>query len=62
MDAQFYTVRFEMIGSTLTVYLDGAPLKTITDATFLARGLIGLYTANKSFMSAWISVAVSARL
>ena len=49
MDAQFYTVRFEMIGATLTVYLDGAKLGTLTDSAFAARGLIGLYTANKSF-------------
>ena len=50
MDAQFYTVRFEMIGSTLTVYLDGENLGSTTDTSFAARGLIGLYTANKSFM------------
>lgn len=50
MDAQFYTVRFEMIGSTLTVYLDGRNLGSVTDTSFAARGLIGLYTANKSFM------------
>jgi pectate lyase len=49
MDAQFYTVRFELIGSTLTVYLDGKNLGSITDTSFSARGLIGLYTANKSF-------------
>ena len=49
MDAQFYTVRFEMIGATLTVYLDGKNLGSVTDASFAQRGLIGLYTANKSF-------------
>jgi len=49
MDAQFYTVRFEMIGGTLTVYLDGRNLGSVTDASFTQRGLIGLYTANKSF-------------
>jgi pectate lyase len=49
MDAQFYTVRFEMIGSSLTIYLDGEALGTITDASFAERGLVGLYTANKSF-------------
>ncbi|NHZ39296.1 pectinesterase family protein [Massilia aquatica] len=49
MDAQFYTVRFEMIGSTLTVYLDGENLGAVTDSSFAARGLIGLYTTNKSF-------------
>ncbi len=49
MDAQFYTVRFELIGSTLTVYLDGRKLGSVNDAAFAQRGLIGLYTANKSF-------------
>jgi pectate lyase len=49
LDAQFYTVRFEMIGGTLTVYLDGKNLGAVTDASFAQRGLIGLYTANKSF-------------
>jgi pectin methylesterase-like acyl-CoA thioesterase len=49
MDAQFYTVRFEMIASALTVYLDGRKLGTVTDTAFTQRGLIGLYTANKSF-------------
>ncbi|MFP5392313.1 MAG: hypothetical protein ACLGI6_12345, partial [Gammaproteobacteria bacterium] len=50
MDAQFYTVRFEMIGSTLTLYLDGENLGSVTDTSFGERGLVGLYTANKSFM------------
>lgn len=49
MDAQFYTVRFEMIGSTLTVYLDGEALGSVTDASFAERGVVGLYTTNKSF-------------
>nr|WP_315393729.1 pectinesterase family protein [uncultured Duganella sp.] len=49
MDAQFYTVRFEMIGTRLTVYLDGESLGSLTDAAFAERGLVGLYTANKSF-------------
>jgi hypothetical protein len=49
MDAQFYTVRFEMIGTTLTVYLDGEKIGSVTDSAFAARGLVGLYTANKSF-------------
>jgi len=49
LDAQFYTVRFEMIGTALTVYLDGESLGTVTDAAFAERGQVGLYTANKSF-------------
>ncbi|GAA5157632.1 family 16 glycoside hydrolase [Viridibacterium curvum] len=49
MDTTWYTVRFELIGTTLTVYLDGEKIGSVTDASFAARGLIGLYTANKSF-------------
>ncbi|MEC5386288.1 pectinesterase family protein [Uliginosibacterium sp. H3] len=51
MDAQFYTVRFEVIGTNLSVYLDGEKIgAAIVDSAFASRGLIGLYTANKSFM------------
>ncbi len=49
MDAQFYTVRLEMQGSNLTVYLDGEKISTIADTSITAKGLMGLYTANKSF-------------
>lgn len=49
MDAQFYTVRLEMLGSNLTAYLDGEKISTIADTSLTAKGLIGLYTANKSF-------------
>ncbi|QGZ38207.1 pectate lyase [Pseudoduganella flava] len=49
MDGPFYTVRFELKGSTVTVYLDGEQLGAITDSAFTARGRIGLYSANKSF-------------
>jgi pectate lyase len=49
MDAQFYTVRFEMIGTTLSVYLDGEMLGSVSDSSFAARGRVGLFTANKTF-------------
>ena len=48
MDTTWYTVRFELVGSTLTVYLDGELVKQVTDTAFTA-GKIGLFTANKSF-------------
>lgn len=48
MDSTWYTVRFELVGSTLTVYLDGEVIKQVTDTAYTA-GKIGLYTANKSF-------------
>lgn len=56
MDAQFYTVRFEMKGAVLTVYLDGEALGSITDTNFAERGLVGLYTTNKSFQIDDVSI------
>ena len=47
-DSTWYTVRFELQGSTLTVYLDGVLIKSVTDEQW-QQGPIGLYTANKSF-------------
>jgi pectate lyase len=44
----WYTVRFELIGTTLSVYLDGELIRSVTDAAFTA-GKIGLWTMNKSF-------------
>jgi polygalacturonase/uncharacterized protein YjdB len=44
----WYTVRFELVGSSLSVYLDGELLRTVTDTAFTA-GKIGLWTANKTF-------------
>ena len=48
MDSTWYTVRFELVGQNLSVYLDGELLKTVTDPEFTA-GKIGLFTFNKSF-------------
>jgi len=47
----WYTVRFELVGPSLSVYLDGALLKTVTDLTapVFTAGKIGLFTSNKSF-------------
>lgn len=44
----WYTVRFELKGSALSVFLDGELVKTVTDTAFTS-GRIGLFTANKSF-------------
>ncbi|HSC66168.1 MAG TPA: pectinesterase family protein, partial [Cellvibrio sp.] len=49
LDGKWYTLRFEVLGSTLTVYLDGETVGTITDADFTSAGVIGLWTRNKSF-------------
>lgn len=47
-DSTWYTVRFELQGSMLSVYLDGVLIKSYSDEQW-ASGAIGLYTANKSF-------------
>jgi polygalacturonase len=44
----WYTVRFELDGSSLSVFLDGELIRTVTDTAFTS-GKIGLFTANKSF-------------
>ena len=48
-DGVWYTVRFEMIGESLSVYLNGEQLGTTQDADYADKGLIGLYTYNRSF-------------
>ena len=48
-DGVWYTIRLEMKGSALVVYLNGQPVISGTDTSFANAGLIGLYTTNKSF-------------
>jgi pectate lyase len=48
-DGQWYSVRFELIGQALTVYLDGERIGSAVDADF-AQGKIGFFTSNKSFL------------
>ncbi|HKO89611.1 MAG TPA: pectinesterase family protein [Polyangiaceae bacterium] len=48
-DGQWYSVRFEVVGTALTVYFDGENIGSSVDADF-AQGKIGLFTANKSFL------------
>lgn len=48
-DGIWYTVRLELKGSAIVVYLNGQPVISGTDASFANAGLIGLYTTNKSF-------------
>jgi pectate lyase len=49
LDGQWYSLRIETLGDTLTVYLDGETIAAHTDNDFTEAGLIGLWTANKSF-------------
>ncbi|WP_111978702.1 pectinesterase family protein [Algibacillus agarilyticus] len=48
-DGVWYTVRFEMLGSDLTLYINGELKGTFADTNFTAKGLAGLYTYNRSF-------------
>ena len=49
LDGTWYSLRIEVLGSNLTVYLDGETIATHTDTSFTEKGMIGLWTANKSF-------------
>lgn len=49
LDGVWYSLRLELLGDQLTVYLDGENLGSITDSSFTTTGLIGLWTSNKSF-------------
>ncbi|MDT0602507.1 pectinesterase family protein [Thalassotalea castellviae] len=48
-DGVWYTTRFEMIDGDLTVYLNGEKMGSINDSTYTAKGLIGIFTNNRSF-------------
>ncbi|KMT66789.1 pectinesterase family protein [Catenovulum maritimum] len=48
-DGVWYTVRYEVIGSDITLYVDGEKIGTHQDSTLTAKGLVGLYTNNRSF-------------
>ena len=48
-DGRWYLLRLQMRGNNLSVFLDGDELVNLTDDSFSARGLIGLWSNNKSF-------------
>ncbi|KKK95645.1 hypothetical protein LCGC14_2670720, partial [marine sediment metagenome] len=48
-DGVWYTTRFEMIDDQLTVNLNGEIMGTASDTSYTARGLIGVFTNNRSF-------------
>lgn len=48
-DGVWYTVRYEVLGSDISLYLDGEKMGTHTDTTLTDKGLIGLFTNNRSF-------------
>ena len=50
-DGTFYTVRFEVIGDTITQYVDGELIgsHTVSADQITAKGLVGLFTNNRSF-------------
>ncbi|MGJ8693830.1 MAG: pectinesterase family protein [Thalassotalea sp.] len=48
-DGVWYTTRFEMIDGDLTVYLNGEKMGSTNDVTYTAKGVVGLFTNNRSF-------------
>ncbi|MCF2949601.1 pectinesterase family protein [Paraglaciecola aquimarina] len=48
-DGVWYTVRFELIDDALTVYLNGENMGSVSDTSYTAKGLIGIFTNNRSF-------------
>lgn len=57
-DGYWYEVRFDMVGNTGTIYLDGEPQGSFTDADGLypLTGKIGFMTYNRSFEIDWVRV------
>jgi len=57
-DGTWYTVRYDMVGATVTVYLDGEELGSFTDADALyeSAGRIGFFTYNRSFEVDYVKV------
>lgn len=49
VDGIWYRVRLEMIDDVLTVYFNGENMGSTTQGTYTAKGLIGMFTNNRSF-------------
>ncbi|GAB2885747.1 hypothetical protein GCM10027046_12710 [Uliginosibacterium flavum] len=47
---QWYTVRFELIGSDLVTYVDGEKVAVWADTSITGAGKIALWSANRSFL------------
>lgn len=48
-NGEWYTLRLELIGSEMTLYFNGVAVASYSDASLTERGLIGLFTNNRSF-------------
>ncbi|WP_346838686.1 pectinesterase family protein [Microbulbifer sp. SAOS-129_SWC] len=57
-DGNWYTVRYDMVGASVTVYLDGEELGSFTDsdALYADAGRIGFFTYNRSFEVNYVKV------
>ncbi|WP_295797162.1 pectinesterase family protein [uncultured Microbulbifer sp.] len=57
-DGSWYTVRYDIVGSDITVYLDGEELGTYSDADskYTTAGRIGFFTYNRSFEVDYVKV------
>lgn len=48
-NGEWYTLRLVLIGSEMTLYLNGVEVASHSDTKLAERGLIGLFTNNRSF-------------
>lgn len=61
-DGTWYNMRLDVIGSTLTLYVDGIEQGSWEDTSSLytSAGLVGFYTKNRSFEIDWVKVGNAA--
>ncbi|WP_152600192.1 pectinesterase family protein [Cellvibrio mixtus] len=48
-NGEWYKLRLEMIGTEMTLYLNDLAVGSFSDASLTQRGLIGIFTSNRSF-------------
>ena len=48
-DGEWYKLRLELIGTEMKLYLNDLQVGSFSDASLTQRGLIGIYTSNRSF-------------
>lgn len=48
-NGEWYKLRLEMIGTEMTLYLNDLAVASFSDSSLTQRGLIGIFTSNRSF-------------
>lgn len=48
-NGEWYKLRLELIGTEMKLYLNDLPVASFSDASLTQRGLIGIFTSNRSF-------------